>query len=180
MPFSQTNKPNNKNTTTTKTLPKFGWEHIINTVRFQCYPWNISKVGPVNGCEFLQSLIHLCCHIAFRQNTFWFQSFLGGLASLSLYWEYSQATKGGLFRFHIHTVICLGWSLLYSLLESSPFPDLLDFLEIFTKLLPLAAVDFLFFSWLCSPRTWFWALLNHSQSPLPHNSISPSAPCGYN
>jgi hypothetical protein len=77
---------------------------ISNIVRTGSFSWDESQVGLVNGQPFIQSLLHFCTCISFRQEQFGVKSFIGGLVSLSLHWASCLTTRGGLFRLYIHTV----------------------------------------------------------------------------
>jgi hypothetical protein len=48
-------------------------------------PWDGSQVGPVIDWPFLQVLLRICFCTSRRQDTFWVESFVGGLVSLSLH-----------------------------------------------------------------------------------------------
>ena len=46
---------------------------------------NRFQIGPVIGCPFFQSLIHLYLWTSYRQDKFWDESFVGGMVSLFLH-----------------------------------------------------------------------------------------------
>ena len=52
---------------------------IVSRVWCLCMGW--SKVGPATGWPFLQSLLHFCPCISFRQEQFWVKNFKDGLVS---------------------------------------------------------------------------------------------------
>ena len=64
-------------------------------------PWDGSQVELVIGWPFLQSLLHLCPCISFKQDKFWVESFVGVLAFTSLHFGSCLAIVSGLFRFHV-------------------------------------------------------------------------------
>ena len=60
---------------------------ISNSIRVWCLPMGWISSQPVTGQPFLQSLLHFCPCISFRQEQFWVKIFEDGLMSLSLHWR---------------------------------------------------------------------------------------------
>ena len=71
------------------------------------FPWNVSQVGPVIGWSFLQSVLHLCPWISFRQEILGVENFVGGLVSLSyIYTTGSALIQGVAYSGFISSLLC--------------------------------------------------------------------------
>jgi len=60
---------------------------------FGAHPWIGSQVGPITGWPFLQSLLHFCPWISFKQEQFWVKSLKVGWWPLAftggpIYWRW--------------------------------------------------------------------------------------------
>lgn len=82
-------------------------KHNIASIRvsgFVACLWDRSQVGLVIGQPFLQSLLHFCLCISFRQEPFWVKMFEGRLVPPSVHWGACLNTAGVLFRFHLSII----------------------------------------------------------------------------
>jgi hypothetical protein len=148
---------------------------ISNGIRDWCCPtqppWDRSQVGPITGQPFLQSLLHFCPCISFRQEQFWVENFVGELVSPSLHWE--VLSDYWRWSFHVsYPVGHLSQGHPHWVLGASPISDLWDFLEVSSTSPPLAAVYYYSFSWSSGPPLLFPPLL--ILLPTPHHKVPPS------
>jgi hypothetical protein len=67
--------------------------------------WDRPQVGPVTRWPSLQSLLHFCPCISFRQEQFWVKNFEGRLVTPFLNWGPCLSNEGGFFRFHLFTLL---------------------------------------------------------------------------
>ena len=68
-------------------------------------PCDGPQVGLVIGWSLLQSLLHPPCLLFCTQDKFWVESFVVGLVSLLHHWVSCLTIGGGLFKFHILSVV---------------------------------------------------------------------------
>jgi hypothetical protein len=112
------------------------------------------------GRLFLQTLLYFCPCASCKQDTFWVESFVSGLLSLSFHWESYLATGSSHFRIHISM---LGTSVRIA----SPHPRFLIYARHCPCPKPISLLS-LMLSLHTIPSTLF-----HFPSPLPPRSLLP-------